>query len=52
MSEHDAWGPLAALIGEWEGNDGLDFSFHNVEGEVGETIRSNWRKTSDSSMRY
>ncbi|MFM8971033.1 MAG: heme-binding beta-barrel domain-containing protein [Actinomycetota bacterium] len=37
MAEHDAWGPLAALIGEWEGEDGLDVSFHNVEGSVGET---------------
>ena len=37
MTEHDAWGPLASLIGQWEGDEGLDFSFHNVEGEVGET---------------
>ena len=37
MAEHDAWGPLAALIGEWEGEGGLDVSFHNVEGSVGET---------------
>src|SRR5262249_18388170 len=28
---------LAELIGEWEGDQGLDVSFHNVEGEVGET---------------
>lgn len=34
MSE---WGPLAGLAGTWEGNDGLDVSFHNVEGAVGET---------------
>ena len=34
MSE---WGPLAALAGTWEGNDGLDVSFHNVDGEVGKT---------------
>ena len=22
-------GPLAALVGTWEGDDGLDVSFHN-----------------------
>lgn len=37
MAEYDAWGPLAALIGEWEGEGGLDVSFHNEEGSVGET---------------
>ncbi len=37
MSANDAWGPLAGLIGEWEGDDGLDVSYHNVEGEVVET---------------
>ena len=31
------WGPLAALAGMWEGNDGLDVSFHNLEGRVGKT---------------
>ena len=31
------WGPLAALAGTWEGNDGLDVSYHNVRGAVGET---------------
>jgi hypothetical protein len=31
------WGPLAALIGEWEGDEGVDFSFHNVAGRPGET---------------
>ncbi|MGI9600994.1 MAG: heme-binding beta-barrel domain-containing protein [Acidimicrobiales bacterium] len=31
------WGPLAALAGEWEGDDGLDVSYHHAEGEVGET---------------
>jgi hypothetical protein len=34
MSE---WGPLAALAGLWEGNDGLDLSFHNEEEDVGKT---------------
>ena len=37
MTENAEWGPLAGLIGEWEGDQGLDVSFHNVEGEVGET---------------
>jgi len=37
MAENAEWGPLAGLIGEWEGDDGLDVSYHNVEGEVGET---------------
>ncbi len=37
MSEVNEWGPLAALGGTWEGDDGLDVSFHNVEGVVGET---------------
>jgi hypothetical protein len=37
MAANSEWGPLAALIGEWEGDQGIDISFHNVEGEVGET---------------
>ncbi len=37
MADFPEWGPLAGLIGEWEGDDGLDVSYHNVEGEVGET---------------
>jgi hypothetical protein len=37
MATNSEWGPLAALIGEWEGDQGIDISFHNVEGEVGET---------------
>ncbi|MGH9019420.1 MAG: FABP family protein [Acidimicrobiales bacterium] len=32
------WGPLAGLIGTWEsGFDGLDVSYHNVEGKIAET---------------
>jgi hypothetical protein len=31
------WGPLQALAGLWEGNDGLDVSFHNEDGEVAKT---------------
>jgi hypothetical protein len=35
---NEAWGPLAGLIGTWEsGYDGLDVSFHNVEGKIAET---------------
>jgi hypothetical protein len=37
MTDYAQWGPLAGLIGEWEGDDGLDISWHNVEGELGET---------------
>jgi len=33
----DALGPLAGLIGTWEGADGLDVSYHNENGVVGET---------------
>ncbi|MGC4092742.1 MAG: heme-binding beta-barrel domain-containing protein [Polyangiaceae bacterium] len=31
------WGPLAGLVGEWEGSDGIDVSFHNAKGQLGET---------------
>ena len=31
------WGPLAALAGTWEGDDGLDVSYHNAKGTVAET---------------
>ncbi len=34
---NEAWGPLASLIGAWEGAEGLDVSFHNATGRVGET---------------
>ena len=34
MSE---WGPLAPLAGTWEGNEGLDVSYHNADKVVGET---------------
>lgn len=30
-------GPLTPLVGEWEGNVGVDFSYHNVEDEEGKT---------------
>jgi hypothetical protein len=37
MAANSEWGPLAGLIGEWEGDQGVDFSFHNAEGKSGET---------------
>ncbi len=37
MNDTSAWGPLAGLIGEWEGDGGLDVSFHNASGRVAET---------------
>src|SRR4051812_49992326 len=37
MTNTSAWGPLAALIGEWEGAEGVDVAFANVEGRVVET---------------
>ncbi len=33
----ERFGPLAGLIGEWEGDDGLDVSYHHARGAVGET---------------
>ena len=30
-------GPLAALVGTWEGDEGLDVSFHNAERAIGDT---------------
>jgi hypothetical protein len=37
MPDYSAWGPLGALVGEWEGDGGLDVSFHNATGRVAET---------------
>jgi len=34
---NEEWGPLAGLIGTWEGDQGMDVSFHNEEGKIGET---------------
>jgi hypothetical protein len=31
------WGPLGAPAGDWEGDRGLDVSFHNAAGRVNET---------------
>jgi hypothetical protein len=30
-------GPLAGLVGTWEGDHGIDVSFHHSKGEIGET---------------
>jgi len=34
---NEEWGPLAGLIGTWEGDKGVDVSYHNEEGKIGET---------------
>ena len=34
MTDRSSWGPLAALIGEWEGAEGRDVSYHNAHGQV------------------
>ena len=34
---NEEWGPLAGLIGDWEGDQGLDVSFHNDKGKIAET---------------
>jgi hypothetical protein len=37
MTSNELWGPLAGLIGAWEGAEGIDISFHNAKGAVHET---------------
>src|SRR4029077_6922034 len=37
MTDNAEWGPLAALIGEWEGDHGLDVAYANAEGKVKDT---------------
>jgi hypothetical protein len=37
MAANEEWGPLAALIGEWEGNEGVDFAYANASGETRDT---------------
>jgi hypothetical protein len=34
---NELWGPLAGLIGTWEGDHGIDVSFHSEKGKVAET---------------
>jgi hypothetical protein len=37
MEDLDKLGPLAALVGTWEGDGGLDVSYHHDDGAVGDT---------------
>lgn len=37
MSDLAEWGPLAALAGEWEGDQGVDVSYDNEQAKVVET---------------
>ena len=37
MEDTAPWGPLAPLIGEWEGDEGIDISFNNEQGVIVET---------------
>ncbi len=37
MEDVGKLGPLAGLIGEWEGDEGLDVSYHHADGEPGDT---------------
>ena len=34
---HEELGPLAALVGTWEGDEGLDVSYHHADGAIGDT---------------
>jgi hypothetical protein len=38
FDEFDKLGPLRPLAGTWEGEGGVDVSFHHADGEVGETV--------------
>jgi hypothetical protein len=37
LNDLSKWGPLAGLAGDWEGDRGLDVSFHNAASRVNET---------------
>lgn len=37
FTEFEKLGPLQGLVGTWEGEGGVDFSFHHEEGETGTT---------------
>ncbi len=37
FEEFDKLGPLRSLVGTWEGEGGVDFSYHHAEEETGET---------------
>ena len=34
---YEEWGPLAGLVGTWEGDQGLDVAFHNDKGKIADT---------------
>jgi hypothetical protein len=34
---YEQWGPLGGLVGTWQGDQGLDVSFHNDKGKIQET---------------
>ena len=38
FTEFDRLGPLRPLAGTWEGEGGVDVSFHHAEGATGETV--------------
>jgi hypothetical protein len=38
FTDFDKLGPLEPLAGTWEGEGGLDVSFHHEDGEVGDTV--------------
>lgn len=44
MTDTTTWGPLAHLIGAWEGNDGVDVAFSNLLGKV---INTPYREKAD-----
>lgn len=37
MNQLELLGPLAGLVGTWEGDGGLDVSFHHAEGKIADT---------------
>jgi hypothetical protein len=37
MADYGEWGPLAHLVGVWEGDEGLDSAFQHANGKVGDT---------------
>jgi len=37
MTDYAQWGPLARLVGTWEGDEGLDVAFAHADGRVKET---------------
>ena len=37
MTDYAQWGPLARLVGTWEGDEGLDVAFAHADGRVKDT---------------